>query len=106
MVQHARKYQYSLQSDKISYVSITSGAIKCSFSKCGMQSFVHAIMFFSDANLERDDFLKSLMDEHGWVPVSKLADFNRVCFLSRLLNIKFLLFCPCARKQLIFLFAA
>lgn len=34
--------------------------------------------YFSDANLERDDFLKSLMDEHGWVPVSKLADFNRL----------------------------
>ncbi|KAL6627674.1 hypothetical protein ACP70R_031400 [Stipagrostis hirtigluma subsp. patula] len=34
--------------------------------------------YFSDANLERDDFLKSLMDEHGWVPVSKVADFNRL----------------------------
>ncbi|TVU22565.1 hypothetical protein EJB05_32275 [Eragrostis curvula] len=34
--------------------------------------------YFSDANLERDEFLKSLMDEHGWVPVSKVADFNRL----------------------------
>lgn len=67
-----------------------------------MKSFVYSIMFFSDTNLEHDDFLKSLMDEHGWVPVSKLADFNRVCFLSRFLDIVFLLFCPCARKQLLF----
>jgi hypothetical protein len=42
--------------------------------------------FFSDANLERDKFLKSLMDEHGWVPVSKIADFNRVCHLFRFLR--------------------
>ncbi|KAJ1283221.1 hypothetical protein BS78_03G111900 [Paspalum vaginatum] len=34
--------------------------------------------YFSDTNLERDDFLKSLMDEHGWVSVSKVADFNRL----------------------------
>ncbi|KAL6849929.1 hypothetical protein ACP4OV_020556 [Aristida adscensionis] len=34
--------------------------------------------YFSDANLVHDNFLKSLMDEHGWVPVSKIADFNRL----------------------------
>ncbi|XP_037405286.1 la-related protein 1A-like isoform X1 [Triticum dicoccoides] len=34
--------------------------------------------YFSDTNLERDNFLKSLMDEHGWVPISKVADFNRL----------------------------
>lgn len=34
--------------------------------------------YFSDTNLERDGFLKSLMDEHGWVPISKVADFNRL----------------------------
>lgn len=65
-----------------------------------MQSFAYLLiiymMFFSDTNLEHDDFLKSLMDEHGWVPVSKVADFNRVGFLSRLLKL-FLLFSPCAR---------
>ncbi|KAI5006634.1 hypothetical protein ZWY2020_033877 [Hordeum vulgare] len=33
--------------------------------------------YFSDTNLERDGFLKSLMDEQGWVPISKVADFNR-----------------------------
>jgi len=36
------------------------------------------MMCFSDSNLDQDDFLKSLMDENGWVPVSKVADFNRV----------------------------
>jgi hypothetical protein len=44
------------------------------------------MMFFSDANLECDKFLKSLMDEHGWVPVSKIADFNRVRRLFRFLR--------------------
>ncbi|KAG2596643.1 hypothetical protein PVAP13_5KG176800 [Panicum virgatum] len=34
--------------------------------------------YFSDSNLDDDDFLKSLMDENGWVPVSKVADFNRL----------------------------
>uniref|UniRef100_A0A0D9UZD5 HTH La-type RNA-binding domain-containing protein n=1 Tax=Leersia perrieri TaxID=77586 RepID=A0A0D9UZD5_9ORYZ len=34
--------------------------------------------YFSDTNLDHDDFLKSLMDEHGWVPISKVADFNRL----------------------------
>ncbi|KAG8052443.1 hypothetical protein GUJ93_ZPchr0001g32834 [Zizania palustris] len=34
--------------------------------------------YFSDSNLEHDDFLKSLMDEYGWVPISKVADFNRL----------------------------
>ncbi|GJN37897.1 hypothetical protein PR202_gb26896 [Eleusine coracana subsp. coracana] len=33
--------------------------------------------YFSDENLERDEFLKSLMDDYGWVPVSKITDFNR-----------------------------
>ncbi|KAK3159934.1 hypothetical protein QOZ80_1BG0052940 [Eleusine coracana subsp. coracana] len=34
--------------------------------------------YFSDENLERDEFLKSLMDDYGWVPVSKITDFNRL----------------------------
>lgn len=34
--------------------------------------------YFSDSNLDHDNFLKSLMDEHGWVPISKVADFNRL----------------------------
>ncbi|KAF8724155.1 hypothetical protein HU200_021171 [Digitaria exilis] len=42
--------------------------------------------YFSDTNLERDDFLKSLMDENGWVPVSKVADFNRVGLLCRFIR--------------------
>ncbi|KAJ8762215.1 hypothetical protein K2173_007371 [Erythroxylum novogranatense] len=34
--------------------------------------------YFSDANLVRDEFLKSNMDEQGWVPITLIADFNRV----------------------------
>lgn len=34
--------------------------------------------YFSDTNLDRDGFLKSLMDDHGWVAISKVADFNRL----------------------------
>ncbi|WCJ44286.1 La-related protein 1C [Euphorbia peplus] len=34
--------------------------------------------YFSDANLIRDEFLKSNMDDEGWVPVTLIAGFNRV----------------------------
>ncbi|KAG0447769.1 hypothetical protein HPP92_028183 [Vanilla planifolia] len=34
--------------------------------------------YFSDENLQTDTFLLSLLDEQGWVPISKIADFNRV----------------------------
>jgi hypothetical protein len=51
-----------------------------------LNTILTIMMFFSDANLECDKFLKSLMDEHGWVPVSKIADFNRVRHLFRFLR--------------------
>lgn len=38
-------------------------------------------LFFSDENLQKDHYLISLLDEEGWVSISKIADFNRVCFL-------------------------
>nr|CAD1833145.1 unnamed protein product [Ananas comosus var. bracteatus] len=34
--------------------------------------------YFSDKNLEKDDYLKSILDDHGWVSISKIADFNRL----------------------------
>ncbi|KAJ8772701.1 hypothetical protein K2173_027878 [Erythroxylum novogranatense] len=34
--------------------------------------------YFSDANLLNDEFLKSNMDEQGWVPITLIAGFNRV----------------------------
>lgn len=34
----------------------------------------------SDENLESDHYLISLMDDKGWVPISKIADFKRVRF--------------------------
>ena len=47
---------------------------------CTPYNFVYSLWcFFSDTNLDRDSFLKSLMDDHGWVAISKVADFNRVC---------------------------
>uniref|UniRef100_A0A2P2M9N8 Uncharacterized protein MANES_18G010500 n=2 Tax=Rhizophora mucronata TaxID=61149 RepID=A0A2P2M9N8_RHIMU len=40
---------------------------------------VHQIeYYFSDANLFKDEFLKSKMDELGWVPITLIASFNRV----------------------------
>eukprot|EP00257_Ricinus_communis_P015422 XP_015573335.1 la-related protein 1C [Ricinus communis] len=34
--------------------------------------------YFSDGNLVKDDFLKSNMDDQGWVPITLIASFNRV----------------------------
>ncbi|KAK7376689.1 hypothetical protein VNO80_02103 [Phaseolus coccineus] len=38
--------------------------------------------YFSDANLVRDEFLRSKMDDQGWVPVTLIADFPRVKSLT------------------------
>lgn len=56
--------------------------------------YLPIMMLFSDSNLDHDNFLKSLMDEHGWVPISKVADFNRVCF-SQYLNFCYFTFILC-----------
>ncbi|KAJ8503867.1 hypothetical protein OPV22_004753 [Ensete ventricosum] len=34
--------------------------------------------YFSNGNLQTDEFLIMLMDEQGWVPISKIAKFKRV----------------------------
>ncbi|KAF9597283.1 hypothetical protein IFM89_016424 [Coptis chinensis] len=34
--------------------------------------------YFSNENLQKDHHLLSLMDDQGWVAISKIADFNRV----------------------------
>ncbi|KAJ4883879.1 hypothetical protein Rs2_33972 [Raphanus sativus] len=34
--------------------------------------------YFSDENLVRDDYLKSLMDNQGWVDVFFIAEFRRI----------------------------
>ncbi|ONK63093.1 uncharacterized protein A4U43_C07F11350 [Asparagus officinalis] len=34
--------------------------------------------YFSDENLPTDYYLQNLQDEQGWVPIKKIADFNRV----------------------------
>ncbi|GKU90142.1 hypothetical protein SLEP1_g4182 [Rubroshorea leprosula] len=38
--------------------------------------------YFSDVNLVKDDFLKSNMDEQGWVPIFLIAGFPRVRSLT------------------------
>eukprot|EP00268_Persea_americana_P011018 TRINITY_DN14546_c0_g1_i3.p1 TRINITY_DN14546_c0_g1~~TRINITY_DN14546_c0_g1_i3.p1 ORF type:complete len:967 (+),score=186.90 TRINITY_DN14546_c0_g1_i3:325-3225(+) len=45
--------------------------------------------YFSDANLQKDHYLLSLMDEEGWVSINKIADFNRVKKMTT--NIPFIL---------------
>lgn len=38
--------------------------------------------YFSDANLVKDEFLKSNMDDQGWVPITLIANFPRVKSLT------------------------
>ncbi|XP_004149652.1 LOW QUALITY PROTEIN: la-related protein 1A [Cucumis sativus] len=38
--------------------------------------------YFSDENLKTDHYLISLMDDHGWVPISAIAEFKRVKKMS------------------------
>ncbi|KAL4277943.1 hypothetical protein GQ457_03G044030 [Hibiscus cannabinus] len=45
--------------------------------------------YFSDKNLQNDRYLISLMDDLGWVPISKIADFKRVKRMSE--DIQFIL---------------
>ncbi|XP_039004700.1 la-related protein 1A-like [Hibiscus syriacus] len=45
--------------------------------------------YFSDENLKNDRYLISLMDDFGWVSISKIADFKRVKRMST--NIQFIL---------------
>ncbi|XP_058079783.1 la-related protein 1A isoform X2 [Magnolia sinica] len=45
--------------------------------------------YFSDENLQKDPYLISLLDEEGWVSISKIADFNRVKKMTT--NIPFIL---------------
>ncbi|KAJ1425141.1 Winged helix-like DNA-binding domain superfamily [Sesbania bispinosa] len=38
--------------------------------------------YFSDANLVKDEFLRSNMDEQGWVPITLISNFPRVRSLT------------------------
>ncbi|KAG5542959.1 hypothetical protein RHGRI_015900 [Rhododendron griersonianum] len=47
--------------------------------------------YFCDDNLSRDDFLRSKMDEEGWVPISLIAGFpkvNQVCSMAMSLQVQ------------------
>ncbi|TKY75272.1 La-related protein 1B [Spatholobus suberectus] len=53
-------------------------------------TIVHQIdYYFSDANLVKDEYLRSNMDEQGWVPINLIASFPRVRSLTS--NIKLIL---------------
>ncbi|PIN04104.1 RNA-binding protein LARP/SRO9 [Handroanthus impetiginosus] len=39
--------------------------------------------YFSDENLVKDNFLRSKMDDHGWVPIALIASFRRVQQLTK-----------------------
>ncbi|KAK6115717.1 hypothetical protein DH2020_007986 [Rehmannia glutinosa] len=39
--------------------------------------------YFSDDNLVKDNFLRSNMDDHGWVPITLIASFRRVQQLTK-----------------------
>lgn len=45
--------------------------------------------YFSDSNLQTDNYLKQNMNEQGWVPISLIAGFNRVKNLTS--NIRLIL---------------
>ncbi|XP_057490965.1 la-related protein 1C-like isoform X2 [Actinidia eriantha] len=45
--------------------------------------------YFSDANLVKDEFLRSKMDDEGWVPIDLIAGFPRVQGLTK--NIELIL---------------
>lgn len=40
--------------------------------------------YCSDDNLAKDEYLKLNMDNEGWVPISLIANFPRVSYLSSL----------------------
>ena len=44
-----------------------------------VEFFIYCLFVFdSDANLVKDEFLRSNMDEQGWVPITLIANFPRV----------------------------
>lgn len=47
--------------------------------------------YFSDANLVKDEFLRSKMDQQGWVPITLIASFPRVQNLTE--SVPFILDC-------------
>ncbi|KAL5993143.1 hypothetical protein ACLOJK_014065 [Asimina triloba] len=43
--------------------------------------------YFSDVNLETDDYLKGQMDEQGWVSVHLISGFKRIVFLTTMARV-------------------
>ncbi|KAL0432330.1 UNVERIFIED_CONTAM: La-related protein 1C [Sesamum latifolium] len=58
------------------------------FPPANENSLTHMIVkqidfYFSDDNLVKDNFLRTKMDEHGWVPITLIASFRRVQQLTK-----------------------
>ncbi|XP_042484396.1 la-related protein 1B-like [Macadamia integrifolia] len=43
--------------------------------------------YFSKENLEKDGYMKSLMDDEGWIPVHRIAGFRRVKAMTSDINL-------------------
>ena len=44
---------------------------------------IYSEYYFSDENLQKDFFLRNQMDEEGFVPISVIANFNRLQALTQ-----------------------
>ncbi|XP_047328426.1 la-related protein 1B-like [Impatiens glandulifera] len=52
------------------------------------ESLIYQIhYYFSNANLDKDKYLKSYMDDQGWVPLSLIAGFPKVKALTQEINV-------------------
>lgn len=58
------------------------------------------IPFLSDENLQNDQYLISLMDEQGWVPIKIIADFKRVKLVTQACLALLLCFCHLCFTQM------
>lgn len=63
-------------------IAASCTAVSCPFaifiSFIGFAFFIFIFILCSEANLVKDAFLRSKMDEQGWVPITLIADFPRV----------------------------
>lgn len=62
------------------YLHLTSTHLYCEFDvSIDVKLLTSEPSFGSDENLHNDRYLIGLMDDQGWVPISTVADFKRVC---------------------------
>ncbi|KAF3445317.1 hypothetical protein FNV43_RR10492 [Rhamnella rubrinervis] len=92
---HDREFIYTMPMDPIRAVQfITHASPPAMFVPVADPSLSALLVnqidyYFSDANLIKDEYLRSNMDDHGWVPISLIASFPRVKNLTH--NIQLIL---------------